>query len=148
MTINATDKIQEALKERAHDESRPFCYSDYITVTPNEDGQAFCPKCGSDDLMREVEGVGVEYGYEWVMEHIVKEDGERVDIEDMHRDLLDEIYPAVKFGELEYSASHVLETIDPTAFNMGANEYADSMVEEGQLIELNGDYYRLDGITE
>jgi len=98
--------------------------------------------------MRELPGVGVEWGYEWVMEHLVKEEGEEVDIADVYRDLLDEIYPAVKIGELEYSASHVLETVDPVAFNMGANEYADSEVQDGRLIELNGKYYRLDGITE
>ena len=59
--INATDAIKEVLKERAHDESRPFCYSDYITVKVDDQGNAFCPKCGSDDLMRELDGVGVEY---------------------------------------------------------------------------------------
>jgi len=38
----------------------------------------------------------------------------------------------------------VLETVDPIAFDMGANECADTMLEDGQLIELNGDYYRLE----
>ncbi|MBU6454380.1 MAG: hypothetical protein KGS72_21610 [Cyanobacteria bacterium REEB67] len=146
--LEATEKIKEALKERAHDESRPFCYSDYITVEANESGEYFCPKCGSDDLMREVEGVGVEWGYEWVMEHIVETEGEKVDIEELYRDLLDEIYEPVRFGDLEYSPATVLESVDPTAFRMGANEYADSEMEDSRLIYLNGTYFRLDGITE
>jgi hypothetical protein len=146
--IEATETIKEALLERAQEVSRSFCYSDYLTVQANEAGEFFCPKCGSDDLMREVEGVGVEWGYDWVIEHLVKEEGEAVDISEFYRDLLDEIYPPVKFGELEYSASTVLESVDPVAFRMGCNEHADSEVEDGRLIELNGDYYRMDGITE
>jgi hypothetical protein len=121
---------------------------DYITVQPDEDGKAVCPKCGSDDLMREVDGVGVEYGIEWVMEHIVENEGERADIEELYRDLLDECYPPVKFGQLEYSPSQVLESVDPVAFRVGVNEYADSEIEDGRLIELSGKYYRLDGVTE
>ena len=80
--------------------------------------------------------------------HIVETEGEHVDVEELYRDLLDECYPAVKFGELEYSPSLVLESVDPTAFRIGAGEYADGMIEDGQLIELNGEYYQLDGVTE
>lgn len=146
--LEATENIKEALKEKAHDISRPFCYSDYMVVEANGDGEYFCPKCGSDDLMREVEGVGVEWGYEWVMDHIVETEGETVDIEELYRDLLDEVYEPIKFGELEYSPSTVLESVDPTAFRMGCNDYADSEIEDGRLIYLNGNYYRLDGITD
>lgn len=146
--MEATEQVKEALRLRAEEESRPFCYTDYVTIQADSQGRYVCLKCGSDDLMRELPGVGVEWGYEWVMEHLVKEQGEEVDTAELYRDLLDEIYPAVKIGELEYSASHVLETVDPVAFNMGANEYADSEVQDGRLIELNGKYYRLDGITE
>lgn len=51
-----------------------------MTVEENEDGEFRCPKCGSDDLMREVEGVGVEWGYDWIIDHIVETEGEKVDI--------------------------------------------------------------------
>ena len=110
--ITATETIKEKLQEMAHELFRPFCYSDYQTVMPDENGDAVCPKCGSDDLMREVDGVGVEWGYDWVIEHIVEREGEAVDIEELYRDLLDEIYESVKFGELQYSPSHVLENVD------------------------------------
>jgi len=98
--------------------------------------------------MREVDGVGCEYGLDWIMELIVEMEGEQVDIEELYSDLLDECYPAVNFGELVYSPSQVLESVDPTAFRIGAGEYADGMIEEGVMIELNGSYYRLDGVTE
>lgn len=146
--LNIADSIKDKLEEMAWDASRPFCYMDYTTVQPDEAGHAVCPKCGSDDLMREVEGVGVEYGIEWVMKHIVETEGERVDIEELYRDLLDECYEPVKFGDLEYSPSHVLESVDPIAFRMGVNEYADSEVADGRLIEAGGKYYRLDGVTD
>lgn len=146
--IEATETVKEALRQRAEEVSRPFCYSDYVVVEADKEGDFVCPKCGSDDLMREVEGVGVEWGYDWVMEHLVKEEGEAVDIAELYRDLLDEIYDPVKFGDLEYSPATVLESVDPVAFQMGCNEYADSEIQDGRLIELNGCYYRMDGITD
>lgn len=145
--LEATETIKEALKERAHDLSRPFCYSDYITVEQNEEGNYICPKCGSDDLMREVEGVGVGWGLDWVIDHIVSTEGEKVDMEELYRDLLDEIYEPIKFGELEYCPSQVLESVDQTAFRIGCNEYADSLTEDGALVCLNGTYYRVDDLV-
>ena len=146
--MNIADSSKGKLEEMAWDASRPFCYMDYVTVQPDECGHAACPKCGSDDLMREVEGAGVEYGIDWVMEHIVETEGERVDIAELYRDLLDECYAPVKFGNLEYSPSQVLEAVDPVAFRIGVSEYADSEIEDGRLIELNGNYYRLNGVTD
>jgi hypothetical protein len=146
--IEATETIKEKLTERAFEVSRPFCYSDYLTVKENDQGQYFCPKCGSDDLMRELEGVGVEWGTDWIVDHLVKEQGEAVDIAELYRDLLDEIYEPIKFGELEYSPSTVLEAVDKVAFDMGCNEYADSEIEDGRLIYCNGSHYRMDGITD
>ncbi len=146
--LEASDEIKEKLKEMAHEASRPFCYSDYVRVEADENGQYRCPKCGSDDLMREVEGVGVEWGYDWVMEHLVETEGERVDIEELYRDLLDDIYEPIKFGELEYSPSQVLEAVDPVAFRIGAQDNADSAVEDSQMVCLNGSYFRISDLIE
>ena len=98
--------------------------------------------------MRELNGVGVAFGYEWIIEHIVETEGEHIDVEELYRDLLDECYPEIKFGELMYSPAVVLESVDPTAFRIGAGEYAAGMIEDGLLIELNGGYYRLAGVTD
>lgn len=146
--LEASAEIKEKLQEMAHEASRPFCYSDYVKVEADENGQYRCPKCGSDDLMREVEGVGVEWGYDWVMEHLVETQGERVDIEELYRDLLDDIYEPVRFGELEYSPSAVLEAVDPVAFRIGAQENAGSAVEDSLMVCLNGNYYRISDIVE
>lgn len=146
--MNIAQSIKGKLEQLAWEASRPFCYGDYITVVPNEKGEAICPQCGSDDLMREVENVGCDYGITWVMEHIVTTDGEHVDVEELYRDLLDECYQPIKFGDLEYSPSQVLESVDRVAFRIGVSEYADSEVEDGRLIEIGGNYYRLDDVTE
>lgn len=146
--IEATDEIKEALTERAYEVSHPFCYSDYMRVAADKDGEYRCPKCGSDDLMRELEGVGVEWGTDWIVEHLVSTEGKEVDTEELYRELLDEIYEPVKFGNLEYSPSHVLELVDQVAFSMGCDDNADNEVQDGRLIGLNGNYYRMSGITD
>lgn len=61
--------------------------------------------------------------------------------------MLDEIYEPIKFGELEYCPSQVLEAVDPTAFRMGCNDNADSLMEDDQLVCLNGNYYRVDSLV-
>lgn len=142
--LEATEEIKDKLRDKAHEISRPFCYSDYITVAINENGTAFCPKCGSDDLMRELEGVGVEYGYDWIMEHIIKEEGTAIDTDEMYDDLLDECYEPFKIGELEYSPSDVLKNVDPIAYRTGKHDYLDGLVQDGQLVCLDGTYYQLD----
>lgn len=148
MTITATPTILERLRERAEEVSHPFCYGDYIKVDANEDGDYRCPKCGSDDLMRELDGVGCEYGTDWIMEHLVRTEGEEVDIDELYREVLDELYPPIQFGDLEYSPSTVLEAVDPVAFNMGVQENADSEIQDAWLIELDGKCYRMNGITD
>ena len=49
------------------------------------------------------------------------------DYEQEYRELLDEIYPTVKFGSLVFSASRIIEELDPIAFRCGLadweNEY-------------------------
>jgi hypothetical protein len=39
--------------------------------------------------MRPLDGVGVEYGTEWVIEHLIKEHREPIDTEEAYEELLD-----------------------------------------------------------
>ena len=50
-------EIKEKLTELALKRTTPFCYSCYEKCPSGT-----CKRCGSDDLMRHFEGVGVEYG--------------------------------------------------------------------------------------
>jgi hypothetical protein len=52
------------------------------------------------------------------------------DYEDSYREMLDE-YP-VQICSLEYSASYVLEQIDPTAYRCGLNDYADGIPKDDE----------------
>ncbi len=66
-------EIKKQIEELAYKRSIPFCYSDYIEC-PN----GRCSKCGSDDLMRLVPGIGCEWGIDWVVQHILETELEPV----------------------------------------------------------------------
>src|ERR1700755_1774957 len=61
-------------------------------------------------------------------------DWSEYDWEQAYNELLDEIYPTVKFGDLSYDPSLVLKEVDPIAYRCGLAEYQDaqeSAVEDG-----------------
>ena len=62
------EEIQNKLTDLAFERTTPFCYSCYQDCS---DGQ--CEICGSDDLMRHLKGVEVEYGTDWVIKNILEE---------------------------------------------------------------------------
>lgn len=49
------------------------------------------------------------------------------DYEDQYRDAIEEFSGPVRIGTLEYSAAHVLEEVDPTAYRCGLNDFVDSL---------------------
>jgi hypothetical protein len=54
--VQLSDDLREQLQDLAMKATENFCYSCYKVVT-----QDHCPKCGTDDFMRYLDGVGVEY---------------------------------------------------------------------------------------
>ena len=52
-----------------------------------------------------------------------------------YRDTLDQVYEPIRFGELEYLPSRVLESVDPIAFRMGLLDEIDYLTQDGQLTE-------------
>jgi hypothetical protein len=133
MTI--TDDLQEKLAPLAFDVTDNFCYSCYKVVEGDK-----CPTCGSDDFMRHLEGVGVEYGTDWVIEHLIRQECETVDAETEFEELLDEIYEPVRMGEFEWAPSYVLKELDPVAFRCGVS---DMLADDEQFIEVGGEHYRI-----
>jgi hypothetical protein len=91
--------------------------------------------------MRHLSGVGVEYGTEWVIEHLVKEHCEPIDEEELFEEMLDECYEEVKLGNLSWYPSHVMKNLDPIAFRCGVSEYIDGLVSDGEYFEYDGGYY-------
>ncbi|MBN2732402.1 MAG: hypothetical protein JXR26_08245 [Balneolaceae bacterium] len=98
--------------------------------------------------MRHLSGVGVEYGTEWVIEHLIQTRLTPVDGEAQFEKLLDECYPEIKIGCCTYSPSQVLKNLDPLAFKLGVSENLESLAEDGQLYEYNGDYYEMSDIDD
>ncbi len=128
--------LHARLESAAYKGTDNFCYSCYKVV----DGE-FCPTCHSDDFMRHLSGVGVEYGTEWVIQHLIEQHCTAVDGEDLFEEILDECYPEVTVGCCTFSPSAVMKELDPTAFRIGAQENLDSLAEDSQLYECNGDHY-------
>ena len=130
-----TDDLKDKLTALAFDVTDNFCYGCYKVVTADH-----CPGCYSDDFMRHLDGVGVEYGTDWVIEHLIKEHCSPVDAEEQFEELLSETCDTVKIGSLEYDPGYVLRNIDPVAFRCGVS---DMLADDEQFIEIDGDYYRV-----
>ncbi len=82
------NEIQQKLEQLAFNRTTPFCYSCYIKAP-----KGVCPQCHSDDLMRHLEGVGVEYGVDWVIKNILETELTSVDIEEAFEDSIRSCYP-------------------------------------------------------
>ena len=50
--------------------------------------------------------------------------------EDLFDEMLDECYPPIKIGTLEYSPSWVMKNVDPIEYRCGVSDYEDSCCEE------------------
>lgn len=135
--------IHGRLQDAAYKVTDNFCYGCYKVVEGDH-----CPTCGSDDFMRHLSGVGVEYGTEWVIGHLIQTRLTPVDGEELFEELLDECCPEVKIGCCTFSPSQVMKELDPIAFGMGVSENLDSLAQDGQFYEYGGDYYRMDNIDE
>ena len=135
------EQINERLENAAYKITQKFCYGCYKVI----DGD-HCPTCGTDDFMRHLEGVGVEYGVDWVIDHLIETRLNPVDGDEYFADMLDECYPEIVIGCCSFYPSQVMKELDPTAFNIGVTEYLDGMVEDGTLYEHNGDYYNMDDL--
>ncbi len=136
--MELSDDLRERLNELVFSMTDNFCYGCYQVVKDE-----YCPQCGSDDFMRHLAGVGVEYGTEWVIEHLINEHCEPIDTEETYEDLLDECLPEVKIGELTYSAGHVLKEVDPVAFRCGVS---DMLADSETYVEADGRYYYVSDI--
>ncbi len=129
--------IKTKLKELAFEKTTPFCYSCYVKCP-----SGICKSCGSDDLMRHLEGVGVEYGTDWVIESIVEEELEAIDLEEVFSQMIEESYgEGVQIGCISKSTSLAIKELDPIAWDLAKDEYIDSLGEDESIMEVGGDYY-------
>jgi hypothetical protein len=64
------------------------------------------------------------------------------ELSDMFDDMLDECYePITLFGYCHYDYSEAVRELDPTLYREALLDYIDSLVDDGQLEEHEGNYY-------
>jgi hypothetical protein len=60
----------------------------------------------------------------------IREQNTQEELETMHDEMLDEIYPIIKIGNLTFYPSNVLATCDPIAYELSVDEYIDFLQEQ------------------
>lgn len=137
-------EIQKQLEQIAFKNSVPFCYNDYTECPTGR-----CSKCGSDDLMRLVHGVGCEYGTDWIVKSILEAELEPVDLEESFEESVRECYSeTTKVGWMELDTITVMKEQDPTWWRCALGDYESQEESEGNIISFdNGStYYRTSDI--
>ncbi|MFN8845578.1 MAG: hypothetical protein ACK5W9_01880, partial [Bdellovibrionales bacterium] len=131
-------EIKKQLEELAYKRSIPFCYSDYIECPTGR-----CTKCGSDDLMRLVPGVGCEWGIEWVVQHILETELEPVDLGELFEESVRQIYPeTTKVGWMEFDTVKLMKENDPVGWRCALADYESEEASEGTILSFdNGSTY-------
>lgn len=131
-------EIQQKLEQLAYERTTPFCYGCYIKAP-----KGVCPQCHNDDLMRHLEGVGVEWGNDWVIKHILQEELTVVDIDKAFEESVRQCYPEeVTIGWITVDTVEVLKSKDPTSWRIAREEYTYSLVEDEVIISFdNGSTY-------
>lgn len=133
----------EALEKIAFRKTKPFCYSCYRKVE-----KQYCATCGSDDNMRLSEGVGVEWGTSWVIEHLISENCAPVDSSYAEQSLRDCYPETVQVGWIEVDPIEIIKEHYPLDFRLACDEYLDSLRADGEIIEVGGGDYWKDDIID
>ncbi len=130
--------LHARLESVAYKVTDNFCYSCYKVVEGDS-----CPNCFSDDFMRHLDGVGVEYGTEWVIQHLIREHCQAIDGEEQFEQMLNECYEPAKVGCCQWDAGYVMKELDPVAFRCGVSDY---LADDDTFVEFDGEYYMLSDI--
>ena len=130
-------EIQQKLEQLAYERTTPFCYGCHLKAP-----KGVCPQCHSDDLMRHLDGVGVEWGNDWVIKHILQEELTSVDTDEFFEESVRQCYPEeVTVGWITVDTVEVLKSQDPTSWRIARDEYIDELVAIEEIISYD------DGIT-
>lgn len=139
-------EIQSQLEQLAYKRSTPFCYSDYIECPSGR-----CPKCGSDDLMRSVAGVGCEHGMDWIIRHILGTELQPVDLEEAFENSVRECFPeTTKAGWMEFDTVTLMREMDPVSWRIALSDYESQEESEGNIISFDNGatYYSVNDIED
>ena len=136
--MSKRETIYNQLTALAFQVSKPFCYLCYREVKTSH-----CPKCGTDEFMRILEGVGVEYGTEWVIEEILKEHLEPVNQEEAFESMMEDCYPTdIKVAWVELDTIDILKKMCPCDWDMAKDEYIYNLEQDEEVMSFdNGSTY-------
>ena len=133
------EDLKLRLQNIAWKKTEAFCYGCYEKAPTGR-----CSRCHSDDLMHLVEGVGVEYGVDWVIEHLIETNLTRAETRAAFEESVAECYPdPVKIGWITYDVSAAIKVLDPVSWDLSHSEWIDQEVEDGALVtfDAGASYY-------
>ena len=134
------NEIQTQLYELALKRSIPFCYNDYVECSSGR-----CPKCGSDDLMRMLPGVGCEWGTDWIIKSIIELELTPLGLDVEFEEFIRQCYPeTTKLGWMELDTVSVMKDQDPVSWSCAQADWESTEADEGNIISFDGGstYYR------
>ena len=121
------------LTKIAYSKSNPFCYGCYSAAPTGR-----CPKCHSDDLARELLGVGLDWGTDWIIPEILKEHLTEANISECFEQSMTECYPeTTEIGWLKYDTPTAMKVLDPVSWDIAESEWLDNEVSDGNLISFD-----------
>lgn len=131
--MSLTHDFRSELLKAAEKHSQPFCFSCYVPALSGR-----CEKCGSDDLMRLVPGVGVEWGMDWVVDDLVRTNLKEADVDAAFEESVSAAYAeTVEIGWIEYDVAAAIKELDPVSWELAQSEWVDGEVSEGNLITFD-----------
>ncbi|EQC44624.1 hypothetical protein M899_2466 [Bacteriovorax sp. BSW11_IV] len=139
------EEFLEKLNEIAFQKSEPFCYGCYVICPSGR-----CSKCGSDDLMRHLDGVGVEWGTDWIIKELLL-DIDEVDQEESFDEYLESAYEQeCSVAWLKVETLRILKELCECDYRIALNDWISSEEEDGEIVSFNNGvtYYKVSAVKE
>lgn len=129
-------ELHKKLTILALERSKSFCYQCY-----RECPSGVCIICHTDDLMRVLDGVGCEYGTDWIIESILEQELDPVtddDLQEQHGEMIESCYgEMIKIGWFEVSTVEAIKCLDPVSYELSMSEYLDNQREDEILCSFD-----------
>jgi len=91
-----------------------------------------------NDLMRHVDGISVEYGIEWVVDHLVKENLTPIDLDATFEEHVGDCYEGtVTIGWIEVAVATAIKDLDPVSWRTAQADWVDAELKDGNLISFD-----------
>lgn len=130
------------LEQLAFRKSEAFCYSCYKPVMTSH-----CPTCGSDDFARMLIGVGVDFGTERIIQHILETELTPANLEEAFEESVRDCYPEeTTAGWMTFDTLTLMKEQDPISWRCALAEYESQEESEENIISFdNGTTYYTTG---